>query len=465
MRFSALSAAARAAALADPGSLASLVDDQPRGTSVWVGRGRVGGRSVFLALTDGHDRGGTVGMEEARALSALAAAAEREREPVVVCWDTGGVRVHDGPAALAATSAVGVGLTRIALLGVPVASVISGPRGCFGAPAVVAAAAHRTMIVNGAHWGLTGPKLLHRGGKAVSEKAGRAATAALHRVRAGHASLVIDDDPGAVRGALQAFFDERASKLLPVRLVDRSVKRAADLLGTLRTAAAARAVAPRRRDLLRYSIRGYWHAVGPETRVGNVHATWGRFDGARTMAIIVGPEAAHEGIGIEDAHTVARMVRTAVTDGGRTRPPIIIFLFCRGHAHDIEQERAGLPVALAECMKSLVVAGLAGHPLLCVLGGGAYGAAYLSLAAPCHRVLAIRGTTVAPMAPRVLAAFQELRGAREAPDTPQDLARLIPAIRIVESVVALPRVLRQEVADARRRVRPSIDASARLRAR
>jgi acetyl-CoA carboxylase alpha subunit len=158
------------------------------------------------------------------------------------------------------------------------------------------------------------------------------------------------------------------------------------------------------------------------------------------------------------------MVRSAVKEGGRERAPILVFLFCRGHAHEIGQERAGLHVALAECMKSLVVAGLAGHPLLCILGGGAYGAAYLSLAAPCHRVLAIRGTTVAPMAPRVLAAFRQLKGAREGPETPQDLARLIPEIRIVESVVALPRVLREEVTCARRDVRARVDPGERLRA-
>jgi malonate decarboxylase beta subunit len=466
-RFSALDAAERAASLVDAGSLESLVDGAAAGLTVWVGCGRMAGKRVLLGLTDGHDRGGTVGMEEARALSVLAAAAERRREPVIVCWDTGGVRVHDGPAALAATSAVGVGLTRVALLGVPVASVVSGPRGCFGAPSVVAAAAHRTLIVKGAHWGLTGPRLLHSGGKTVAESAGRAATAALHRVRARHAGGLIDDDPHSIREALEAFLRERPSRLRPLAVLERGVRRIADLSSARRPARVATA-APgeaRRRDLLRYSIRGYWRASGPETRAAHVHATWGEFDGRRTMAIIVGPERTHEGVGIEDAHTVTRMVRAAVADGGRERPPIIVFLFCRGHAHDIDEERAGLPVALAECMKSLVVAGLAGHPLLCVLGGGAYGAAYLSLAAPCHRVLAIRGTTVAPMAPRVLAAFQQLKGAREAADTPQDLARLIPEIRIVESVVALPRVLRQELADARRRVRPSIDAAGRLRAR
>jgi hypothetical protein len=115
----------------------------------------------------------------------------------------------------------------------------------------------------------------------------------------------------------------------------------------------------------------------------------------------------------------------------------------------LADERAGLPRALAESLRGLIAARMRGHPLLCVLGGGAYGAAYLALAAPSHRVLAIRGTAVAPMAPRVLAAFQQLRGVRAAPATPPDLSRLIPELRMVESVVRLPRVLDEELAIAR----------------
>jgi hypothetical protein len=53
------------------------------------------------------------------------------------------------------------------------------------------------------------------------------------------------------------------------------------------------------------------------------------------------------------------------------------------------------------------------------------------------------------MAPRVLAAFQRLRGIRAAPATPPDLARMIPEIRIVESVVRLPRALSDELVIAR----------------
>jgi acetyl-CoA carboxylase alpha subunit len=185
-------------------------------------------------------------------------------------------------------------------------------------------------------------------------------------------------------------------------------------------------------------------------RTRHVHAAWGQLSGSDAMAIIVGPERSPEGIGVAAAHAVVQAVCTAVTVSRGTPAPIITFLFCRGHASTVDDERAGLPRALAACLRSLVAARLLGHPLLCVLGGGAYGAAYLALAAPSDRILALRGTAIAPMAPRVLAAFQRLRGIRAASDTPPDLARMFPDIRIVESVVRLPRALADELAIARR---------------
>jgi acetyl-CoA carboxylase alpha subunit len=184
--------------------------------------------------------------------------------------------------------------------------------------------------------------------------------------------------------------------------------------------------------------------------MAHVHAAWGELSGSPAMGIIVGPQRPHDGVGVADACAVLSAVRLAAERSRDTPAPIIIFLFCRGHATTLREERAGLPRALAECLRGLVTARLLGHPLLCVLGGGAYGAAYLALAAPCHRVLAIRGTAVAPMSPRVLAAFQARRGVRAAPVTPPDLARMLPDIRIVESVVRLPRVLGDELATARR---------------
>src|SRR5262245_118175 len=171
--FSRLTAVERAASLADPGTLELLPADGSERSVLFSARGRIAGRDTVMVLTDGHQRGGTLGLVEARQFSQALGVAERRRSAVVVCWDTGGVGVQEGTAALAATSAVGVALTRLALRGIRVADVISGPRGCFGAPAVIAATGRATIMTADALWGLTGPDLLDTGG---------ATTAAARRV-------------------------------------------------------------------------------------------------------------------------------------------------------------------------------------------------------------------------------------------------------------------------------------------
>ena len=447
--FSDLSAGERAEALLDPGTLHALLPESGERGALVITRGRLQGRPVVLAVTDGHRRGGTIGQAEAGHLSHVLAVAEAQRGTgVAVCWDTGGVRVQEGPAALAAASAVGVAITRLALRGVPVVSVISGPRGCFGAPSVVAAAGHRLVLTAGALWGLTGPQLLDDAhGAQGGETEARSVMSATARVAAGHADAMVPDTPEGVRAALAAWLARRPPRQSLAAVLDRGATVTAALREQLLAAGhPAPAAPPRRRDLFAYSFRGQWRPTGPTVRAGHVHAAWGELAGYEVMAILVGPERSHLGIGIEDAQTVVQALAMARARSRRRAVPIVTFVFCRGHASELAAERAGLPRALAECLRSMVAARLAGHPLLCVLGGGAYGAAYLTLAAPSHRVLAIRGTTVAPMAPRVLATFQRLRGVRHDEHTPEDLARHIPEIRIVESVVRLPRVLADELA-------------------
>jgi malonate decarboxylase beta subunit len=442
--FSALSAAERAAALADPGTLHLLSADPA--ASVVTAQIAIDGRRALVALTDGRLRGGTVGRVEARHLSELVALAERRRIPVVMGWNTGGVRVQEGPAALGEASALGVRLTRLALSGTPLVTFVSGPRGCFGAPSVIAAVGHATMLTRDALWGLTGPQLLEGG--AEDHDAARAVMAAPARRRAGLR-------PASRRTPRQRWHAVAAALAAPLTRVgataalDRCLAVTGRLLAQLDPPEAD--AAPRRtrqRDFFAYSFRGQWRTTEPSVRLGLVHAAWGELRGTRTLGIILGPERSPHGIGVAEAHAVLQAVRQAV----RTAPgvPIVTFLFCRGHASDLRQERAGISRALAECLRGLTVARLAGHPLVCVLGGGAYGAAYLSIAAPSHRILAIQGTTVAPMAPRVLATFRRLRALQDAAQTGDDLAALIPEIRIVESVVRLPRALGEEFAAVRR---------------
>ncbi|MDX2170815.1 MAG: biotin-independent malonate decarboxylase subunit gamma [Deltaproteobacteria bacterium] len=453
-RFSELSAAERAATLSDPGTLRVLSADGA--SSIVTAAARLDGRPILLALTDGRQRGGTIGLAEARQLGELLARAEQRRSALVIAWDTGGVRVQEGPAALGGASALGVRLARLALGGTRVVTLVSGPRGCFGAPSVIAATGHATLLVRDAAWGLTGPRLLEDG-EAHADEA-RAVMTAAARCHAGHADALVDDAPPAIRAGLIGALGRRLSRVSAARALARGVAITAALRAQLDPPEpAGEPASQRRRDFFSYSFRGAWKTLAPSLRMGLVHAAWGELRGVRTLGIILGPERSPHGLGVADAHAVLRAVHEAVTTAPRA--PIVTFLFCRGHASDLRQERAGLPRALAECLRGLVAARLAGHPLISVLGGGADGAADRAIAAPSQRVLARRGTAVAPMAPRVLAAFTALREIRATAASSDDLAALVPNVRLVDSVVRLPRALADELRAAQALAEP---VSARL---
>lgn len=442
--FSALNALQRLACVTDPGWCELIAGAS---TPVLVARGRIAGKTVLLGLTDGSMKGGTLGVREARTLGRLGHLAERERpDGIVLVWDTGGVRVQEGPAALAAASAVGVSLCRQALLGTPVVHVVSPPRGCFGAPSVIARTSRMLLLVEGSLWGLNGPRLLEGPAGSADPQEARAAVSASWRAGAGQADALVSDRTPRVTEAIAAALMSPVARSTPADVVREAARVVHALSPGIPDAAPSR----RRRDLFTYSFRGNWRLTGPEIREGLVHAAWGELRGEPALGIIVGPDPRGRGLSIEDAKGIAEALASAADRPGRTPPPIVTFVFCRGHENRIEEERSGLPVALAQCLRAYVAARLRGHPLVCVLGGGAYGAAYLSIAAPSHRVLAIRGTTVAPMAPRVLAAFQKMRGVRTAEETPRNLATLLPEIEIVENVVRLPRAVLQALDSARK---------------
>lgn len=472
-----MSAVQRAESLLDAGSFLPLTGVTADAAFV-VGSGTLARAPVLTALSDGHVRGGTIGVREASILARLAEIAvkrgERGHRPValIIGFDTGGVRVEEGPMALAATSAVGVALARLTLLGVRVAAVISGPRGCFGAPAVMAALPERIIMTEDAHWGLTGPKLL--GGVLDGpppEQEGLIATSADTRLGNGDVHAVVPDAADAVRAQLYAFVEDVAAhRDLPT--LQQRIAASADLTAALCNrfhgsvpSVQLDAGKPRRRDLLRYSFRGEWKPTGPIQRRGLIHAALGMLGGRSALGFIIAPEQVRGGgVGIEEAAVICDMVRLAArpaaagpTDGERAA--ILTFLFCQGHAVDLAQERFGLHRALAECLRALAAARLLGHPIVSILGGGTYGAAYLALAAPSHRILAMRGTSVAPMAPQVLRAFQALRGLKAGQEAEAQLAELIPDIRIVESVIRLPRVLREELTTLLATVRPEVNAA------
>lgn len=450
MSFSALSARQRIESVVDPGTFEPLANDVASGGFV-LGRAEIDRRPVLLAFSDGHVRGGTYGVREAERLSDLldlGAHSPGQAPAVVLGFDTGGVRVEEGPVALAATSGAGVGLAELALAGVTTIALVSGPRGCFGAPSVMASLPQQTILTAGSYWGLTGPKLIESI-RAADDDAALAATSAANRLHNGDAHAVVDDDIDAVRTALQAALKGAppTSRSLSEAMAD-SAAILASMATRLRQGSAYISPSPRRprrRGILDYSLRGQWRTIEPVRRIGMVQVGRGALADHPAIGIVVGPEAgAGDGLGIEEAALIARTLADAAKASG---PPamILTFLFCQGHTVDATQERFGLHRALAECLRTMVAARLRGHPIVSVLGGGTYGAAYFALAAPSHRILAMQGTSVAPMAPEVLRAFRELRGKEPEHVADEHLAEHIPDVRIVESVIRLPRVLREEL--------------------
>src|SRR5262249_1310520 len=244
--FSSLSAIERVHVLVDAGTFVPLADSDV-GSPLLTGAASIGGAPVLLAFLDGHVRGGTIGVREAGELVRIAeaAASRAASASLLIGFDTGGVRVEEGPRALAAASAAGVALARSTLVGVRTAALISGRRGCFGAPAVMAALPERIFMTEGAHWGLTGPKLFGDIGDTSAPGHWLAGPRAATRFANGDAHEVVPDTAAAIRDRIRAAL-VGGLREFDVRSMSERLALSAQVTATLceRLRAAPAAVAP-----------------------------------------------------------------------------------------------------------------------------------------------------------------------------------------------------------------------------
>ena len=101
-----------------------------------LGKGRLDGRPVRVALVENRFASGAVGAAEAERLVALFKVATLEKSPVVVFLDSAGAKVSEGLKALGAFRAVERAGLDAALAGVPVAAVLG--RNCYGGASMLA---------------------------------------------------------------------------------------------------------------------------------------------------------------------------------------------------------------------------------------------------------------------------------------------------------------------------------------
>lgn len=228
--FIELPARERARALLDAGSFRELLGPFDRIESPWlplqgivcqaddgcvIARGTIDGEPAVVAAIESAFQGGSIGEVSGSKIAAALELALRDCErgkPVrpVVLFETGGVRLQEanlGLAVIAEMQAAIVALRRH----VPVVGVISGMVGCFGGMSLAAALCSYLVVTKQGRLGMNGPEVIEQeAGIEELDSSDRRHVWQLiggeQRAATGFADSLVEDDPQAVRAAVQRAF-------------------------------------------------------------------------------------------------------------------------------------------------------------------------------------------------------------------------------------------------------------------
>ncbi len=104
-----------------------------------IGRGRLDGSPVFVAAQEGRFMGGAFGEVHGAKLTGLLRAARDLRSiPVLILFDTGGVRLQEANAGELAIAEIMRAVIEARMAGVKVIGLIGGRAGCFGGGGLIA---------------------------------------------------------------------------------------------------------------------------------------------------------------------------------------------------------------------------------------------------------------------------------------------------------------------------------------
>jgi len=162
------------------------------------------------------------------------------------------------------------------------------------------------------------------------------------------------------------------------------------------------------------------------------------------------PRARHGEIGLEEAWTLARMVRgIEQEDRGQARRPIIAIVDVAGQAYGRREEMLGIHLACAAAADAYASARMAGHPVIALVVGKAMAGAFLAHGYQANRILALDapGVQVHAMAPKSAA-----RVTRRTAEQLEELGRANPPmaydVRSFASLGLLHRLMQGICADA-----------------
>jgi malonate decarboxylase beta subunit len=174
---------------------------------VVVGNGLLEGRAVLIAAQEGGFMGGAVGEVHGAKIVGILQRAERERTPVVLLTESGGVRLQEGNAGLIAVSEVMRAILSARAAGITVLAAIGGQYGCFGGMGIAAACCSAIVMSEEGRLGLSGPEVIETA-RGVEELDSRDRAfvwrtfGGKHRYLLGDCSALVEDDLQEFRRAL-----------------------------------------------------------------------------------------------------------------------------------------------------------------------------------------------------------------------------------------------------------------------
>jgi malonate decarboxylase beta subunit len=172
-----------------------------------AGRGRLRGELVFIAAQEGRFMGGAFGeVHGAKLTGVLRAARDAKSVPVLILFDTGGVRLQEANAGEMAIAEIMRALIEARAVGVKVIGLIGGRSGCYGGGGLISGCCSALAVSEQGRISVSGPEVIETN-KGVEEfdSKDRALVwrtmGGKHRRLLGGADVFVDDTVASFRDA------------------------------------------------------------------------------------------------------------------------------------------------------------------------------------------------------------------------------------------------------------------------
>lgn len=172
-----------------------------------IGRGRLADQAVWIAAQEGRFMGGAFGeVHGAKLTGLLRAAADIATLPVLILFDTGGVRLQEANAGEVAIAEIMRAVVRARAAGVNVIGLIGGRAGCYGGGSLIAGCCSSLAISEQGRLSVSGPEVIEtNSGVEAFDSRDRALVwrtmGGKHRRLLGSVNVFVDDTVASFRQA------------------------------------------------------------------------------------------------------------------------------------------------------------------------------------------------------------------------------------------------------------------------